>query len=88
MVYDYKLHLVIRTPRACPWEQSDAFLVCYVLFHDFEGDAADSGNEFTPCPKGRETRLHVWELCPDDVGASPLQGTDEIVYPKAGIYIH
>ena len=22
MVYDYKLHLVIRTPRACPWEQS------------------------------------------------------------------
>jgi len=23
MVYDYKLRLVIRTPRACPWEQSD-----------------------------------------------------------------
>ena len=23
MVYDYKLHLAIRTPRACPWEQSD-----------------------------------------------------------------
>ena len=22
MVYDYKLHLAIRTPRACPWEQS------------------------------------------------------------------
>ena len=22
MVYDYRLHLVIRTPRACPWEQS------------------------------------------------------------------
>ncbi len=22
MMYDYKLHLVIRTPRACPWEQS------------------------------------------------------------------
>lgn len=22
MVYDYKLRLVIRTPRACPWEQS------------------------------------------------------------------
>ena len=22
MVYDYKLHLVIRTPWACPWEQS------------------------------------------------------------------
>ena len=23
MMYDYKLHLIIRTPRACPWEQSD-----------------------------------------------------------------
>ena len=23
MMYDYKLHLTIRTPRACPWEQSD-----------------------------------------------------------------
>lgn len=22
MMYDYKLHLTIRTPRACPWEQS------------------------------------------------------------------
>ena len=22
MMYDYKLHLAIRTPRACPWEQS------------------------------------------------------------------
>ena len=22
MVYDYKLYLAIRTPRACPWEQS------------------------------------------------------------------
>ena len=22
MMYDYKLNLVIRTPRACPWEQS------------------------------------------------------------------
>ena len=21
-MYDYKLHLVIRTPQACPWEQS------------------------------------------------------------------
>ena len=26
MVYDYKLHLVIRTPRACPWEQSASSL--------------------------------------------------------------
>ena len=24
MVYDYKLHLEIRTLRACPWEQSVA----------------------------------------------------------------
>ena len=24
MMYDYKLHLAIRTPRACPWEQSVA----------------------------------------------------------------
>lgn len=24
MVYDYKLHLAIRTPRACPWEQSES----------------------------------------------------------------
>lgn len=22
MVYDYKLNLATRTPRACPWEQS------------------------------------------------------------------
>ena len=22
MVYDYKLHLIIRTPQACLWEQS------------------------------------------------------------------
>ena len=22
MMYDYKLHLVIRTPQACLWEQS------------------------------------------------------------------
>jgi hypothetical protein len=25
MVYDYKLPLAIRTPRACPWEQSDNY---------------------------------------------------------------
>ena len=36
MMYDYKLHLVIRTPRACPWEQSvipgfgnDGFSIAY-----------------------------------------------------------
>ena len=23
MMYDYKLNLVVRTPRACPWESSD-----------------------------------------------------------------
>ena len=23
MMYDYKLNLIVRTPRACPWEQSD-----------------------------------------------------------------
>ena len=22
MMYDYKLNLVVRTPRACPWESS------------------------------------------------------------------
>ena len=27
MMYDYKLLLVIRTPRACPWEQSGPFQV-------------------------------------------------------------
>ena len=27
MVYDYKLHLTIRTPRAYPWEQSEIYYV-------------------------------------------------------------
>ena len=40
MMYDYKLHLAIRTPQACPWEQSEKraskklhFVVEYIDFY-------------------------------------------------------
>ena len=33
-MYDYKLNLVERTPRACPWEQSDH----YYLFYNLNGN--------------------------------------------------
>ena len=32
MMYDYKLQLVIRTPQACLWEQSE----CVIRFADHE----------------------------------------------------
>ncbi len=40
MMYDYKLHLVIGTPRACPWDQSVdivynsgvKFFLCFIPF--------------------------------------------------------
>ena len=33
MMYDYKLHLAIRTPRACPWEQSGDYHV-HTIYSD------------------------------------------------------
>ena len=33
MMYDYKLNLVVRTPRACPWESSALlFTICMIGF--------------------------------------------------------
>lgn len=31
MMYDYKLNLVVRTPRACPWESSVLTLVLEIV---------------------------------------------------------
>ena len=35
MMYDYKLHLIIRTPRACPWEQSDGNELSFFVYPEF-----------------------------------------------------
>lgn len=44
MMYDYKLHLAIRTPRACPWEQSGHHLGISIEETIVVGDA-DSDKE-------------------------------------------
>ena len=35
MMYDYKLNLVVRTPRACPWESSVCVVFCGLVFMNF-----------------------------------------------------